>query len=157
MAFDLKVCPVTDGGELVNGEADIYVYDAVTLCAGQVMVMIVATDAVVMCAIGKLDAIQQAHTDELFHRTENRCPAQARLYLPELMPEIICGKVGTTGGKLCQSLGNEPARARTALAHLVECCTNSIFYHLTCSLSERNLALSANGAFGKFALENQGR
>ena len=67
MAFDFKVCLVTDGSELVNGEADIYVYDAVTLCAGQVMVMIVATDAVVMRSIGKLDTIQQAHTDELFH------------------------------------------------------------------------------------------
>ncbi len=82
MPFDLEVCLVTDGSELVNGEADIYVYDAVTLCAGQVMVMTVATDAVVMRSVGKLDAIQQAHTDELFHRTENRSSAQARLYLP---------------------------------------------------------------------------
>jgi len=82
VAFDLEVCLVTDGSELVNGEADIYVYDAVTLCTGQVMVMTIATDAVVMRSVGKLDAIQQAHTDELFHRTENRSPAQARLYLP---------------------------------------------------------------------------
>ena len=82
MAFDLEVCLVTDGSELVNGEADIYVYDAVTLCTGQVMVMTIATDAVVMRSVGKLDAIQQAHSDELFYRTENRCPSQARLYLP---------------------------------------------------------------------------
>jgi len=80
--FDLEVCLVTDGSELVKGEADIYVYDAVTLCAGQVMVMTVTTDAVVMRSVGKLDAIQQAHTGELFHRPENRSPAQARLYLP---------------------------------------------------------------------------
>lgn len=142
MAFDLKVCLVTDGGELVNGEADIYVYHAVTLCAGQVMVMVVATDTVVMCTIGKLDAIQQAHADELFHRTENCCPAQARLYLPQFMPEIIGRKIGTTGGKLYQSLGDEPPRARAALAYFVECCTNSIRYHLEYSLSERYLALS---------------
>jgi len=82
VAFDFKVCLVTDGSELIDGKADIHVYDAVTLCAGQVMVMIVATDAVVMGSVGKLDAIQQAHTDELFHRTENRCPPQARIYLP---------------------------------------------------------------------------
>jgi len=44
--------------------------------------MTIATDAVVMRSVGKLDAIQQAHTDELFHRPENRSPAQARLYLP---------------------------------------------------------------------------
>lgn len=67
MAFDLKVCLIADGSELVKGEADIYVYDTVTLCAGEVMVMTVATDAVVMRSVGKLDAIQQAHTDELFH------------------------------------------------------------------------------------------
>jgi hypothetical protein len=82
VAFDLKVCLIANSSELVNGEADIYVYDAVTLCAGQVMVMIVATNAIVMGSVGKLDTIQQAHTDELFHRTENRSPAQARLYLP---------------------------------------------------------------------------
>ena len=35
------------------------------------MVMIVATDAVVVRPVGKLDAIQQAHTDELFHRPED--------------------------------------------------------------------------------------
>jgi len=81
VAFDLKVCLVTDGSELVNGEADIYVYDPVTLCAGQVMVMIISADAIVMRSVGKLDAIQQTHSDELFYRTKNRCSSQARLYL----------------------------------------------------------------------------
>ena len=82
MAFDLKVCLVTDGSELVNREADIYVYDTVTLRTGKVMVMVISADAIVMRSVGKLDAIQQAHTDKLFHRTENRCPSEARLYLP---------------------------------------------------------------------------
>ena len=81
MAFDLKVCLIANSSELVNGEADIYVYYAVTLCAGQVMVVTIATDTVVMRSVGKLDAIQYTHTDEFFHRTENRCPSQARLYL----------------------------------------------------------------------------
>jgi hypothetical protein len=57
VAFDLKVCLIANSSELVNGEADIYVYNAVTLCAGQVMVMIIATDTVVMRSVGKLDAI----------------------------------------------------------------------------------------------------
>jgi len=61
VAFDLKVCLVTDGSELVNGEADIYVYHAVTLCTGQVMVMVISADAIVMRSVGKLDAIQQTH------------------------------------------------------------------------------------------------
>ena len=130
MAFDLKVCLVTDGSELVNGEADIYVYHAVTLCAGQVMVMVISTDAVVMRSVGKLDAIQQAHTDKLFHRTENRCPSEARLYLPEFVPEVIGGKVGSSRGQFYQPLGNEPPRARTALAYFVERRSNFICYHL---------------------------
>ncbi len=59
------------------------------------------------------------------------------------MPEIISGKVGTTGGKLYQSLGDEPPRARTALAYFVERRSNLICYQLTRSLSERNFAPSA--------------
>jgi hypothetical protein len=82
VSFDLKVCLITDGSELVNREADIYIYDAVALCAGQMMVMTIATNTVVVRSVGKLDAIQYTHTDELFHRTKNRCPSQARLYLP---------------------------------------------------------------------------
>ena len=81
MAFDLKVCLVTDGSELVNREADIYVYDTVTLRTGKVMVMVISADAIVMRSVGKLDAIEQAHSDELFYRTKNRCSSQARLYL----------------------------------------------------------------------------
>src|SRR5260370_19225811 len=99
------------------------------------MVMTVATDAVVMRSIGKLDAIQQAHTDELFHRTKNCSPAQARLYLPEFVPEIISGKIGTTAGKLYQSLVDEPPTARTPLAYFVERRSNLIWHQLTRSLS----------------------
>jgi len=81
VAFDLKVCLVADCSDLINGEADIYFYDPVTLRAGQVMVMVISADAIVMRSVGKLDAIQQTHSDELFHRTKNRCSSQARLYL----------------------------------------------------------------------------
>jgi hypothetical protein len=59
------------------------------------------------------------------------------------VPEIISGKVCSSRGKFYQPLGNEPPRARTALAHLVERRSNLICYHLTCSLSERNFAPSA--------------
>jgi len=59
------------------------------------------------------------------------------------VPEIIGRKVGTTSSELHQSLGNDPPRARTALAYFVECRANFICYHLTCSLSERNSAPNA--------------
>jgi len=58
------------------------------------------------------------------------------------VPEIIGGKVGAASGEFYQSLGNEPPRARTALAYFVERRSNLICYQLTCSLSERNFAPS---------------
>ena len=58
VTFDGKVGLVTDGFELIDGKADIHLDDAVALSAGQVMMVIVSTETVVMATIGKLNAIQ---------------------------------------------------------------------------------------------------
>ena len=130
MAFNVEVCLITDSLERIKGNTDIDLYNAVALRAGQVMVVAIAADAVVMRAIGKLDTIQQAHTDQHLHRAIDSCAAQARLYLAQLLPEVVNREIAATCSKLNKALGNQLARARIALAQLTECCMNPVRDHL---------------------------
>jgi len=57
VTFNSKVSLVANGCELVDGKTDIYLYDAMALCAGKVMMMTIATDTIVVCTISKLDTI----------------------------------------------------------------------------------------------------
>jgi len=55
-----EVLLALDRGKLVCGETDIHLDHTVALGTGQVMVVVVATDAVVVGTIRELDAIEQA-------------------------------------------------------------------------------------------------
>jgi hypothetical protein len=121
VTFDIKIRLVADGTYLVYGQADIDLHDAVALCAGQMVMMArTAADAVVMRAVRELDAVQKLHIRQHLDRAIDRCASQARLGLPQLLPQIINSEISTAGRQLYQPLSNELTRARMALARFVE-------------------------------------
>jgi len=54
MAFNIKICLVSNGCDLIDGQANIYLHNSVARSAGQMMMMAIAADTVVMGPIGKL-------------------------------------------------------------------------------------------------------
>ena len=67
MTFNGKVRLVSNCGELIYGETDIYLDNAAALCTGQVMVMVIAANTIVVGSIGKFDAVEQTGIDEHFY------------------------------------------------------------------------------------------
>ncbi len=82
MPLNGKVGLAPDSHKLVGGQADINLNHAVAVRAGQVVMVVVGADAVMMRTIGELDTIQQARIDQHLHRTIDGGAAQARLLLP---------------------------------------------------------------------------
>jgi hypothetical protein len=131
MPLNDKVCLVPNGHKLISGETDIDIDDAMALGAGQmVVVLAAATDTVVMGPVGKLDPGEQSHIHQLFHPTVDRGSAYPWLGLPEFLPEVLHSEIRTEAFKLDQSVRNEFAWTRVALAHLVESRVNCMRYHL---------------------------
>ena len=82
MPFNDKVCLVSNGCELISWETDIDIDDAMTLRAGEVVVVLTSiTDEVVVCPIRKLDPGEQTHIQQLFDRTIDSGPAYTWLGL----------------------------------------------------------------------------
>ena len=130
MSLNRKIRLLTERGELFGGNADIDINYAVTGSAGQVMVMLVAAaDPIAVCAIGKLDAVEQASVDQHFHRTIDGRAPQARLALAQILPEIIHRKIAAAVGQFDQSLSNGASRAGCALAFLVKHGVNLFCNH----------------------------
>jgi len=96
------------------------------LRAGQVMVMIATANPVMVRAIGKLNAIHQAGIDQFLHRAVNRRSSQTRIFLSQLLPEIVNREVGSTASKFYETFGNESPWTCVTVAHLVERCINLI-------------------------------
>ena len=73
MSLNDKVRLLPNGRELISGEADIDINNAVALRAGEVVVMLASSaDAVVMRPISKLDADEQFPLHQLFDRSVDR-------------------------------------------------------------------------------------
>jgi hypothetical protein len=82
MSLNDKVRLLPNGRELIRGEADVDIDDAVALRAGEMVVVVVSlTDTVVMCPVGKLDAGEQSSIHQLFDRTIDRGSSDAWLVL----------------------------------------------------------------------------
>ena len=82
MPFNDKVRLIPNSRELVCGEADIDIYDAMALGAGQMVVVFASTtDTVVMRPICELDPVEQSHIHQLFHRAIDRGSAYPWLSL----------------------------------------------------------------------------
>lgn len=73
MPFNDKVLLLPNGCELIRGETEIDIDNAMALRAGEVVVMLASsTNAVVMRPIRKLDAGKQPPVHQLFDRTVDR-------------------------------------------------------------------------------------
>ncbi len=99
MPLNHKVRLVPNGRELISGETDIDLDNAVALRAGEMVVVLVSTThTIVMGPISELNAGEQSHVHQFFDRTIHRRPAYAWLDLAELLPEIfyseICAQAG---------------------------------------------------------------
>jgi hypothetical protein len=143
MPLNHKVRLVPNGRELISGETNIDIDDAMALSAGEMVVVLVSTThPIVMGPISELNAGEQSHVHQFFDHTIHRRPAYAWLDLAELLPEIFHREIRATASQLDQSIRNEFARARVALAHLVESRVNFICYHHSFLGMPRNAARS---------------
>ena len=64
MTFNIEVRAVSNSRKLIYGETDIYFNDTMTVSTGQVIVMVIAANTIVMRSIGKFDAIKQTCIDQ---------------------------------------------------------------------------------------------
>lgn len=75
-----------NGGELIDGQANIHLDYTMTLRAGQVVVMGTSTNTIMMRAISELNAIQQTHADKHLNRAVDSRASHAQLHLPQILP-----------------------------------------------------------------------
>lgn len=128
MAFDHKISLVADGTELFDRQADIDLNDAVAACTGEVMVVSIAADAIVMATISEFHPIEQSCIHQLFNRAVDGSPAQRWFALANLLPQIINRKICPTACQFHEPLFNQSAWTGTTLAHLVKGGTNLFGY-----------------------------
>ena len=130
MPLNHKVRLVSNGRELISGETNIDIDDAVALRAGEMVVVLVSTTyTIVMGPISELNAGEQSHVHQFFDRTIHRRPAYSWLDLAELLPEIFHREICAQVGEFDQAIRNEFAWACVALAHLAESRVNLLRYH----------------------------
>ncbi len=126
VSFDGKICLVADGGKLIFWQADVYLFDTVAARAGEMMVVTISTDAIVMRAVGELNTIQQTHTDQLLDSAVDGSASQARLLCSHVLPQIINREIGTTLCQSYQAFRDKPSRTCITLAYFIERCINSL-------------------------------
>src|SRR5258707_362256 len=130
MPLDRKIGQRAELSKLLRGNTHIHIDHAMTGSAGQMMVMLVSTaHAITMGAISELDAIEQARVDQHFHRTIDRCTAQTRLLLAQILPEIIHREIAAAFCQRNQTIGNQPAWASIALTLLAKHSINFLSNH----------------------------
>ena len=121
MSFNDKVLLLPDAGKLSGRQAEVDIDNAMAPRAGEVVVVLASTtDAIVMSAIGKFDAGEQSHARQFFDRAVHGGAAYARLDLAEFLPQILNGEVCAAAFEIDQAFRDQFARARVALAQLVE-------------------------------------
>ncbi len=117
VSFNDKVLLLPNSRKLSSRQAEIDIDNAVALRASEVMVVFApATYAIVMGAIGKLDAGEQSPVHQFFDCAVDRRAAYAWLGLAEFLPEIFNGEIRAAAFEIDQAFRNEFARARVALA-----------------------------------------
>lgn len=80
MALDDEISRITNSCDLIGGQADVDINDAMALRTREVVVMLAAiAHTVVVRAVGELNAREQFHIYQLFDRAVDRGPAYARL------------------------------------------------------------------------------
>src|SRR6516164_8637888 len=96
MALNIEFSFFTYVFELIHRKTNIHLYNAVALSTGQMMMMIITADTIMMRSIGKLNTVQQTHTNELLYGTIHSSSTKTRFGLPHLLPDIINREIGST-------------------------------------------------------------
>ena len=121
MPLNDKILLLPNDRQLSSRQAEIDIDNAMALRASEVVVVVVSTaDTVVMGAIGKLNAGEQAPAHQFFDRAVDRRAANTWFDLAKFLPEILNGEIFTAAFEINQTFRNKFARARIALAHFVE-------------------------------------
>ena len=124
VSFDSKICLVANGGKLSFGQTDVHLFDAVAARAGEVMMVAISTDAVVMGAVGELNTIQQPHADQLLDRAVDCGASQAWLLRAHVLPQVVNCEISATLRQGYQAFRNKPSRAGITLAYFIKRCIN---------------------------------
>ena len=135
MTFNIKVSLGADGPDLLNWQADINFYDAMTLRTGQVMMVRPTADPIVVGPISELNTIQETHIHQHLDRTIDRCTTQAWLTIAQLLPEIINREIRPARRMFYQPLSNELTWTRMTLTGLIKCGTDFIRNHVCLAFS----------------------
>lgn len=134
--FDFETELLTNSRELICRKADIDLYHAMALLACQmVMVMRAIADAVVVCAISKIDAIKESFVNQHIDHAVDCGPSEAWLCSPYFLPELVNSKNRSFFCEFNQPLFNNATRTRIALTHLINCGTDFVCDRHVLSLS----------------------
>lgn len=126
MSFDGKIRQISNSGELIFWQADIHFFNAVTASAGDMMVVVISADTIMMRSISKLDPTQQAHADKLFYRAVDCCSSHTRFLRAHGVPEVINRKISATFRQRDQPFCDQAPWTCVALAHFIERCINFV-------------------------------
>jgi hypothetical protein len=139
MSFNDKVLLLPNARKLSGRQAEVDIDNAMALRAGKVVVVFAAiTHAIVMGAIRKLDAGKQSPAHQLFNGAVDCRAAYTRLLLAEFLPQIFNGEICAAAFKIDQAFRDKFARARIALAQVVERCINFLCEHHALSFSRHH-------------------
>jgi hypothetical protein len=121
MIVDAKLLPPADLLHLVIVKAHVKIDDPVAFRAGEVMMVFVApAHAEIVRPVGKIDAIQDLHANELFDGTVDCGTADPRIGLSQPGEQIVGGKSLSRLPQVDQAFGDDLTRTGRALAELAE-------------------------------------
>lgn len=96
MAFNGKICAISNLSQLFCWQTEIYLYNSVALGTRQVVMMMVGiTDAVMMGTIGELNAVQESDINKFLNRPEDGGASDVAIQLTQILPEIVRSKIPT--------------------------------------------------------------
>ncbi len=114
---------------MFDGKADLHLDHAMTARACEVVMVAVAAHTIVVGAIGKLDAVEQAQHGQLLDPAIDGGASQVRLVLAQVLPQIVHRKICAALGKLDEAIRDQAARAGIALACFLEGGANGVCVH----------------------------
>lgn len=91
-----------------------------TLCAGDMVVVRVATDSIAMCSIREGHPIEESPAQEKIYRSIHCRAPQVGINGLQVVPEVLRRKVGATCRMRSQLPGDQAPRACSAQPHVLE-------------------------------------
>ena len=77
MIFDFETEALPNTSQLISRKAHIDLHNTMAVLTREMMMMRTTTDAIVMCAISKIDTIKQPFSNKRFYRAIDRSAPKA--------------------------------------------------------------------------------